>query len=114
PPPRSLPPAPDGPPALARPSPGAAGHLAQSPSTTARVVFCRPNQSPPRLSGYCQNSDSNPAAPPTPLRSPLPLPPTGRPSVRSLPPADCRCPSPPPCPKSASCPAPPGSCDSSG
>src|SRR5208282_4180401 len=114
PPPRSLPPAPDGPPALARPSPAAAGHPAQSPSTTARVVFCRPNQSLPPLSGCCQSSDLSLAAPPTLLPSPLPLPPTGRPAVRSLPRADCRCPSPPPCPRSVWCPRPPGSCDSAG
>src|SRR6266849_5115890 len=43
-----------------------------------------------------------------------PLPPTDVPVVRSLPPADCRCPSPLPCPRSASYPTPPESCDSSG
>src|SRR5208282_642197 len=54
------------------------------------------------------------AAQALPLRPPLPAPPTGTPVVRFLPPADCRCPSPPPCPRSAWCPTPPGSCDSAG
>src|SRR5208282_3140785 len=43
-----------------------------------------------------KNSDSTLAAPPTLLPPPLPPPPTGTLVFRSLPPADCRCPSPPP------------------
>jgi hypothetical protein len=58
------------------------------------------------------------AQPPSPIlqeprRSPLPPPPTGRPVVQCLPPADGTCPSPPPCPRSAWCPTPPESSDSS-
>src|SRR5207237_4884250 len=96
----------------ARPSSAVAGHLRRSWSTTDPAGLCHSSRWPLPLLGCCQNTGAGLACPPNWRSLHRLLPPTGTPVFRFRQPADCRCPSPRPCPMSALYPEPLESYDS--